>query len=506
MTVAPPRLVVLVVIDQLPAWGLAARRGAYTRGLARLLDHGAHFLHAEYPYAITFTAPGHAAIGTGAAPHATGVVANAWYRRADGVERAAEYDPDSPILGQGGAEVAGAEGASSRSLRVDGLAEALRTGTDGRGRSVVIAGKARAACFVGGRRPDTTLWYEPAARAFVTSKPYGTVPAWMEAHAATHPLADWLDDVWALDDADRVAAATGVTDDEPGESDPRFPHRLAAMGDPAKALRLTPFLDTAIVDAAIAVFGGEQLGADATPDLLVLSFSSHDYAGHQWGQESWEMFDLERRLDRELGRLLDVLDVLVGAGRYAMVLTSDHGATRMPDRTGGARITPASIEAAAEAAAAALLGPGDWVAAVSSAMIYLTPAAASSPRRAEVLAAMVTAVDAVPGVAAVVPMTDTACDGADPRARVACLSTVDGETGELLVWPEDGGLVTSYLRGTSHDAPSADDRTVPIVVYAPGVRAREEAASVSALAVTATVAQLLGVAPPSAAAPALPLR
>ena len=55
-TVAP-RLVVLVVIDQLPAWGLAARRGAYRRGLARLLDGGVHFARAEYPYAITFTAP-----------------------------------------------------------------------------------------------------------------------------------------------------------------------------------------------------------------------------------------------------------------------------------------------------------------------------------------------------------------------------------------------------------------------------------------------------------------
>ncbi len=69
---------VLVVIDQLPAWGLAARRGAYRRGLARLLDGGVHFARAEYPYAITFTAPGHAAIGTGAPPHATGIVANTW--------------------------------------------------------------------------------------------------------------------------------------------------------------------------------------------------------------------------------------------------------------------------------------------------------------------------------------------------------------------------------------------------------------------------------------------
>ena len=118
-----PRLVVLVVIDQLPAWGLAARRGAYRRGLARLLDGGVHFARAEYPYAITFTAPGHAAIGTGAPPHDTGIVANTWYRRAAGVEQNGELDPASPVLDVTGAPLAKVEGASSAALRVDGLAE-----------------------------------------------------------------------------------------------------------------------------------------------------------------------------------------------------------------------------------------------------------------------------------------------------------------------------------------------------------------------------------------------
>ena len=138
-------------------------------------------------------------------------------------------------------------------------------------------------------------------------------------------------------------------------------------------------------------------------------------------------------------------------------------------------------------------------------MIYVRPALAASPRRAEVLAAMATAVDAVPGVAAVVPMVAGACAGQPERARRTCLSTVPDESGELLVWPEDGGLVTTYARGTSHDAPSDDDRTVPVIVYAPGARARAEAAPVSALAVTATVAQLLGIPAPAAATePALP--
>lgn len=502
-TVAP-RLVVLLVIDQLPAWGLAARRGAYTRGLARLLRDGVHFARAQYPYAITFTAPGHAAIGTGAAPHETGVVANTWYRRDDAVERNAEYDPASQVLGLDGAALADVEGASSAALRVDGLAEALRAATGGRGRSVVIAGKARAACFVAGKRPDVVLWYEPAARAFTTSAAYGAPPAWARELGRVDPVAPVLDRVWAVDDPATLARLTGGPDDAPGEAEPRFPHALRALGDPARALRLVPFLDELEVDAAIAAIAGEGLGADDVPDLLAVSFSAHDYAGHQWGQESWEMLDLERRLDYQLGRLLDVLDVRIGRGRYAVVLTSDHGATRMIDRTGGVRIRPADVEAAAEAAARTVVGDGDWVAAVSSGMIYASPALAAAPARDAALAAMAAAVGELPGVAAVVPMDPAACASADDRRARACRSTVPGQSGELLVWPTDGSLVTSYPTGTSHDAPSDDDRTVPIIVQAPGAAPREIDDVVPALAVTATVARLLGVPPPPAASvPAL---
>lgn len=501
----PTRLVVLVVIDQLPSWGLEARRASYRHGLDRILREGVRFPDAIYPYANTYTAPGHAAIGTGAPPRATGILANAWYRRDQGRERTGEYDPASPVLGLDGAALA-VDGASGAALRVEGLAEVLRAG--GGGRSVAIAGKARAACFVAGQKPDVALWYEPAARAMTTSQAYGAVPAWAVAHAASHPASRFYYTAWGAPDPDVLARLTGGPDDGPGEgSDPVFPHSLAVDGDRAKRLRVMPFLDVVEVDAAIAAIDGEGLGQDDAVDLLAISFSAHDYVGHEWGQESWEMLDLERRLDRELGRLLDALDERVGADRYALVLTSDHGATRMPDRSGGLRIAPKAIEEAAELAAMDVVGSGDWVAAVSSAMIYASPALAAHPQRDAALAAMARAVDALPGVKQVVRLERFAdgCAGLAADDDVACQSYVAGESGELYVWPDDGNLVSGYAAGTSHDPPSDDDRRVQIVVRAPGLAPRTVAGPVSALAVTATVAKLLGVKAPAQAVAPLPL-
>ncbi len=501
----PPRLVVLLVIDQLPSWGLEARRGSYTHGLDRLLREGVVWKNARYPYAIAFTAPGHAAIATGAPPRVTGIVANSWYRRAAGKERPAEYDDASAVLGLDGRPVAGIEGASGANLRVAGLAEALRAARPA-SRSVVIAGKARAACMLGGQRPDVALWYEPAARAMTTSTAYGAVPSWVVAHGATHPVARFLTRAWGIADPDAVARLTGGPDDGPGEGTiPTFPHRLDAEGDPAKGLRLTPFLDTIEIDVAIAALDGEHLGEDDDADLLAISFSAHDYAGHQWGQESWEMLDLERRLDRELVRLFDALDHHVGRDRYAVVLTSDHGATPMPERSGGVRIAPKAIEAAAEAAAVGVLGPGDWVAAVSSAMIYGSPALDAAADRELALVAMGRAVDDLAGVQRVVRMDrlPDGCVGLSDVDAVVCASAVPGESGDLFVWPDDGNLVSGYPAGTSHDPPSDDDLRIPIVVRAPGVAPRAIDDAVSALSVTATVAALLGVPAPATAAPPL---
>src|SRR5689334_960250 len=78
-TPAHPKLVVLIVVDQLPSWTFEKRKALLTHGFARLLADGVYWPRAEYPYAYTYTAPGHAALATGAPPSVTGVIGNTWY-------------------------------------------------------------------------------------------------------------------------------------------------------------------------------------------------------------------------------------------------------------------------------------------------------------------------------------------------------------------------------------------------------------------------------------------
>ena len=216
-TAGGPRLVVLVGIDQLPRWGFDQRRGQYQHGLARLLREGT-LLTGAYPYATTFTAPGHAALATGAPPSVTGVIANVWYRREQGEERLAERDDTAALLAIADRQPAPGPGASSRIVRVPGIAEALRSATGGRGRSVAIAGKPRAGCFALGH-PDLALWYEPGLVGFTSSTAYvPALPDWAVELDRAHPLTARLADVWIADDPAGLAAATGIADDAAGEA------------------------------------------------------------------------------------------------------------------------------------------------------------------------------------------------------------------------------------------------------------------------------------------------
>ena len=58
----------MIVVDQMRADYVDKFRGQWSGGLKRLVDEGAWFRAAAYPYASTETCVGHATISTGAFP------------------------------------------------------------------------------------------------------------------------------------------------------------------------------------------------------------------------------------------------------------------------------------------------------------------------------------------------------------------------------------------------------------------------------------------------------
>lgn len=494
--VPAPRLVVLIVIDQLPTWVFERDRALFTGGLARLLREGGYVKRGELPYASSFTAVGHASIATGAMPRVHGIVGNQWWRRDEQKERTAEFDPASPLFALVPLEkpLPAEAGASARMLRVPGIADAARAAHP-RARTIAIGLKARAACMVAGQKPELAVWFDASAGGMTTSSAYARIaPPWLVALAASKPAARFIKQTWTARDPALYARHTGIADDAPGEGSLHgtgvvFPHVVNDFEE----LVHTPFADELVLDAATAALDAMQLGADDVPDLLAISLNAHDYAGHNWGPDSWEALDLTLRLDTALGALFDTLDHRYGKDGWAAVLTSDHGATPVVERSpvaGAKRFAPTDI--AKEG--------GPMIAKISSNQAYFSAAWAQLPP-AERDAAKLAAAEAIRKRYPELDVFDTSDAGACSEPDLAgavCRGTVPGESGELYLAPRRGFVLSEYPTGTHHDAPNADNREVPILVRAPGVAPRTiERASL--LQVAPTVAALLRVPPPSAA-------
>ena len=139
------RLVVLIVIDQLPTWSFLRREKLFSAGLARLVGEGRVYERGRYPYAATYTACGHAALATGAPPSTSGVVANNIWDRSLGKWVPSIHDAEH-------------EG-SPRRLRAPAIADGLVGGS-----AVAISFKMRSAILLGGHRPAAALWWDDKTR------------------------------------------------------------------------------------------------------------------------------------------------------------------------------------------------------------------------------------------------------------------------------------------------------------------------------------------------------
>ena len=84
--IAPPRLVVLLVFDQLRGDYLDRWENLFAHGFNRVRREGVYYANCHYPYAFTVTGAGHAAIATGSDPAVNGIVGNEWYDRSAGKE------------------------------------------------------------------------------------------------------------------------------------------------------------------------------------------------------------------------------------------------------------------------------------------------------------------------------------------------------------------------------------------------------------------------------------
>lgn len=523
------RLVVLISVDQMIPEQLERLGPWYTGGLARFREQGWVLTEAALEHGLTETGPGHASLGTGCHPARHGLRANSWWSRASKAWTYCVSDPDAAVVTAEGVTTAApyaGRGRTPRNLQRPGLADYLRA-ADPESRSVSISCKDRAAIAMSGQHADLALWWDrDGAAGFISSDWYTeALPDWVSAWDR-----DWVEHLrggafaegWTAGFELELPGSSTAADERPGEAGRQisFPHALPEFSDPPEPKQIERLADmvynTAIGDAFVLELTARavaelDLGADQHTDLLALSLSGCDTAGHAYGPYSREVTDVMLRVDRGLGELFDLLDERVGEGRWIAALSSDHGVLPLPENAaagGGVRVDRDEIRGAYEALADDLREryETDFGMRVVERGVVFSPeevaAAGVRPNELHAIAAELLLAHGSDWIAATWTWQQLrAVRDGGPGVKVSDLlrfeanSFVEDSTPDVLFTPAPRHLL-GVRWGTTHGTPYAYDRRVPLCFLGPGFEHGRSAGRAATVDVVPTLLARLGIALP----------
>src|ERR1700730_629165 len=160
-----PKLVVILVVDQMRGDYIDKFQQQWTGGLKRLVDEGAWFHEAAYPYGATETCVGHSTISTGAFPASHGMIGNEWWDREQQKEITCTADPSvknitydgttDSAAGSAPSSAPNAAGDSAAKMLIPAFAEELKFQSGAGTRVVTMSLKARAAITLAGHQADS---------------------------------------------------------------------------------------------------------------------------------------------------------------------------------------------------------------------------------------------------------------------------------------------------------------------------------------------------------------
>jgi predicted AlkP superfamily pyrophosphatase or phosphodiesterase len=479
-----PKLVLAVMIDQFRYDYLTRFRSDYHAGLARLLNEGMVFTNAHHAHFPTVTAVGHSTFLSGATPSVSGIIANEWYEPENGMVTSV-MDNSEKLLGG----ITGAKGSSPRRMLVSTLGDELKIA--GKASKIIgISIKDRSSILPVGHMADAAYWFDTETNHFVTSTYYmAGLPDWVANINSNRPISKYLGAQWIATDAKPGAKAFCS---------------MAAGGDLRQCGRLeaTPFGNELLEEFAESAIEREELGKHHGADILALSFSSNDYAGHVLGPDAPEIRDISIRTDRLLGKLMDFIDARIGKGNTLVVLTSDHGVAPIPEvnnqrKMPGGRLDAAQCSRAIADALTAKFGKGAWFASDANGFLYLNPKTVASLNAGEVRRVAAEAARKLPHIARVFTRDELqrAEGTSDPVGHSVLLGFYGQRWGDLVLLPEPYYMFSAA--GTTHSSPYDYDSHVPIIFFGPGIRAGVDYGRVAVNDIAPTLAALFEVEIPS---------
>ena len=518
-----PKLIVVIIIDQFRADYLtrfnerflpAKNSSGSVGGFNYLISNGAYFPYAQYDVLQSMTGPGHSTLLSGAYPYQSGIPLNDWYDSEQGKITYCVEDEGSPIVGP--LDYKDLKGMSPKNFIGSTIGDELKN-AGYPSKVISIALKDRAAILLGGHRADLALWFEPKSFQWVSSKyylPEGNLPTWVTQLNEEVKIKKAPIKIWSTKLQETMNSYFSTTNSYPNETKliskigPVFNHNIAACSPEELS---SPYGIELTAQAALRALDFYQLGKNKTPDLLALSFSSHDYVGHAFGPNSKEMEDMTVSEDRVISTFLNSLKRKIpgGLNEVVVVLSADHGVAPNADwllknKMSSGRVDVKALKEKLENHLNSKFGNFDslkgWIAFSVDFNYFINREAIKSKKIniTDVENEIVKVLKTEEAFAQVFTHTDYENKRLPPQMheRQILKTYFQGRSGDVIAIPKPF-FVNSDGNSTTHMTGYSYDRTVPLIISGAAFKHGLIPKMVDVIDIAPTLSLLNGTVPPS---------
>lgn len=364
-----PRLVVIISINGLNANEIEAYAPCLEKnGLIKLTSSGWYTNLAQYKYIAPDVTTHYASLLTGSTPRYHGIVSNRFFSLIDN-------DIVSCIDDARFSGINSTLSVSPRLLQATTLTDQVKLCYP-ESKVYSIALTAENAIMLGGHLADAAIWLDESTGKLATTTFYNNgLPIWAERINNDSTIEQMYNNAW-------FAAKTlkeyqfAPTYQYYGEAQPAFQKFKStdSMRETIRKFRHTPMVNNLIKELAVRAIRDEQLGTDNAPDILCVEFNAA--TNNNISQLCAEKEDLLIRLDEDIERLLETIEVSVGIENSIIVFTSPIINKLKIQDNAKSRINEGVFKsdramALLNAYLMAIYGQGRWIAGYYNQNIYL---------------------------------------------------------------------------------------------------------------------------------------
>ncbi|MGC2310908.1 MAG: alkaline phosphatase family protein [Candidatus Babeliaceae bacterium] len=325
----PPRLTVVVVIDQFANHELQKFYSFFNGGIKYLYDKGVRYTNAFYPHGMPETGVGHTALGTGTLPQDHGIIGNLWNDEQGNVIFCDDDNaPNALVFSSTGVYD---YGKSAKNIMVDTLSDQLMMNITPllATNSIALSIKSRAAIGMAGRK-GKAIWFDADSGNFTSSKAYfEQLPAWVTSFNDDSKTSEITTFTWqSLYPENNAAYNFALSRDYQFTAPKKTMVNVATPIDKKQKAAFDLFSKTPLANQLLLNLTERCIDEHlAHTDRLVIwvSLSSLDLVGHIYGPYSLELIDMLYQVDQQLQKFIDHISTKVAPEDTLFALTADHG-------------------------------------------------------------------------------------------------------------------------------------------------------------------------------------